>query len=237
MKCYVGTSGYNYKEWKGPFYPEKFPDKEMLGYYAERLNTVEINNTFYRVPKPHVVESWVEKVPPGFRFVVKATRRITHQKRLKEVGEETDYFLSIAAHFGDTLGAILFQLPPYLRKDIDRLKAFAELLPEGTRAALEFRHDSWFDDEVFDCLSEKNLALCIAHEDEDSDEDLERRFASTASWGYLRLRGTGYTDEELSSWSKKISDQKWDQSFVFFKHEEKGTGPELAARFIEASSG
>lgn len=232
MERFVGTSGYNYKEWKGVFYPEKMASKDMLGFYANQLNTVEINNTFYRVPKPHVVESWVDQVPEAFRFVAKATRRITHIKRLKEAGEETEYFLGIASHFGPTLGAILFQLPPFLRGDVDRLRAFVDTLPDGTRAAFEFRHDSWYVDEVFDILRERNLALCFAHDEEDTDEDVALRFASTANWG---LRAKGYSDEELKSWSDKIEAQGWKESYIFFKHEDDGAGPELAARFNELS--
>ena len=207
MDWFVGTSGYNYKEWKGPFYPEKMAAKDMLGFYAERLKSVEINNTFYRVPKPHVVESWVEQVPEDFRFVAKATRRITHIKRLKEVGEETEYFLSIASHFGERLGSILFQLPPYLKKDIDRLKAFLDLLPEGTPAAMEFRHETWYDEEVFEAMRTHNVALCTAHEDEDTDEEVATKFQSTADWGYLRLRGTGYTDADLKTWAEGIEEK------------------------------
>ena len=235
MERFVGTSGYNYKEWKGVFYPEKMASKDMLGFYANQLNTVEINNTFYRVPKPHVVESWVDQVPEAFRFVAKATRRITHIKRLKEAGEETEYFLGIASHFGPTLGAILFQLPPFLRGDVDRLRAFVDTLPDGTRAAFEFRHDSWYVDEVFEILRKRNLALCFAHDEEDTDEDVALRFASTADWGYLRLRAKGYSDEELKSWSDKIEAQGWKESYIYFKHEDDGAGPELAARFNELS--
>ena len=228
---FVGTSGYNYKEWKGVFYPEKTASKDVLGYYASQLNTVEINNTFYRVPKPHVVESWVEQVPDGFRFVAKATRRITHIKRLKEAAEETEYFLGIAAHFEATLGAILFQLPPFLRGDVDRLRAFVDTLPDGTRGAFEFRHDSWYVDEVFDTLRERNLALCFAHDEEDTDKDVARRFVSTADWGKLRLRAKGYSDEELKGWSPSVDEQGWKESYIFFNHEDDGAGPALAARF------
>ena len=191
MEWFVGTSGYNYKEWKGPFCPEKMPNKDTLGYYAERLKSVEINNSFYHVPKPHVVESWVEQVPEDLRFVAKTTRRITHIKRLKEVDEETDYFLGIASHFQDRLGAILFQLPPYLKKNMDRLNAFLDLLPDGTMAAMEFRHETCYDEEVSTALRNHNVALCTAHEDEDTDEEVEMKFQSTANWGYLRLRGKG----------------------------------------------
>lgn len=235
MDLYVGTSGYNYKEWKGPFYPERFADKEMLGFYSSHFASVEINNTFYRVPKPEVVTSWAEQVPEKFRFVLKATRRITHLKRLKGVEEEVEYFLSVASHLGERMGALLFQLPPTSKKDMERLTIFVSLLPEGTRVAMEFRHESWFDEEVYECLRERDIALCFAHEDDDSTEDVERKFANTAKWGYLRLRGSEYTPAQMSEWSEKVHAQDWQQAFVFFKHESEGLGPKLAASFIEAS--
>jgi uncharacterized protein YecE (DUF72 family) len=232
----VGTSGYNYKEWKGSFYPERFPDKEMLGFYSGHFNSVEINNTFYRVPKPEVVAAWAEQVPPAFRFVLKATRRITHLKRLKGVEEEVEYFFSVASHLGGRMGALLFQLPPTSKKDMERLATFVALLPEGTRAAMEFRHDSWFDDEVFECLRARDIALCFAHEDDDAAEDVDRKFVSTATWGYMRLRGSQYTPAEMSMWSAKAHAQDWQRAFVFFKHESEGLGPKLATSFIESSS-
>lgn len=159
MEFYIGTSGYNYKGWKGHFYPEKFADKDMLYFYGQHFKSVEINNSFYRVPKPDVVKAWADQVPEQFRFSMKATRRITHQKRLKNVEEETEYFAGIASNLGDRLGAVLFQLPPYLKKEMDRLQVFVEQLPEGMPAAMEFRHDSWFDNEVRDCLNSRNIAL------------------------------------------------------------------------------
>ena len=233
MERFVGTSGYNYKEWKGVFYPEKMASKDMLGFYANQLNTVEINNTFYRVPKPHVVESWVDQVPEAFRFVAKATRRITHIKRLKEAGEETEYFLGIASHFGPTLGAIL--LSPRRKggswgsalSSIHSLMAHERRSSSATTAGMS--------DEVFEILRKRNLALCFAHDEEDTDEDVALRFASTADWGYLRLRAKGYSDEELKSWSDKIEAQGWKESYIYFKHEDDGAGPELAARFNELS--
>ena len=236
MDLFVGTSGYNYKEWKGPFYPEKFRDKEMLSFYGERFKSVEINNSFYRVPKPDVVISWTEQVPEHFRFVMKATRRITHIKRLKEVEDETEYFLEIASNLGDRMGAILFQLPPFLKKDMERLRTFVGLLPDEVPAAMEFRHESWFDDEVKECFAGKNVALCFAHEDEDSTEDVERKFAATASWGYLRLRGSEYGTGELKAYADRIQSQAWDRAFVFFKHEAAGLGPKLAKQFEETAA-
>src|SRR5260370_1410648 len=184
MRFFVGRRGYSYKEWKGSFYPEKLPQKEMLSYYAERFSTVEINNTFYRMPKPSVLESWADQVPDSFRFVLKAPQVITHRKRLKGVEQETDYLLRTAAVLKGRQGPLLFQLPPNFKKDLTRLEAFLALLGEGALAAFEFRHESWFDDGVFGCLRAKSCALCIADMDAASTTDL----VSTAGWGYVRLR-------------------------------------------------
>ena len=156
-------------------------------------------------------------------------------KRLKGVDEEVAYFLSVAAHLEGRLGALLFQLPPTSKKDMDRLSAFVRLLPEGTRSAMEFRHESWFDEEVYDCLRARDIALCFAHEDDDATEDVERKFVSTASWGYLRLRGSQYTATQMAWWAEKVKAQSWQRAFVFFKHESEGLGPKLATSFIEAS--
>jgi len=229
MRFFVGTSGYSYKEWKGSFYPEKLPAKQMLAYYAERFSTVEINNTFYRMPKVEVLQSWAQQVPDGFRFVLKASRRITHNKRLKEVESETDYLLRAAAALETRRGPLLFQLPPDLKKDLLRLEAFLALLDDGERAALEFRHESWFDDEVFDCLRRNSCALCVA----DADDLPATRLVSTAGWGYVRLRRESYTDESLGQWIEQLGSQGWDEAYVFFKHEDAGIGPKLAARFLE----
>ena len=181
MTLYVGTSGYSYKEWKGTFYPEKIPAKEMLSYYAARLPAVEINNTFYRLPQKSVLENWKEQVPASFRFSVKASQRITHFKRLKDVAEETGYLLDTAAALADRLGPILFQLPPNMKKDLPRLQDFLGCLPAGTRAAFEFRHPTWFDDDVLEVLSGKNHALCIS----DTDDLPATHIDKTADWGYL----------------------------------------------------
>jgi uncharacterized protein YecE (DUF72 family) len=235
MELFVGTSGYNYKEWKGPFYPEKLVAADMLEYYAGQFRSVEINNTFYRVPKPEVVRGWAESVPEGFQFVLKATRRITHIKRLKEVGEEVDYFVGIATEMRDRLGALLFQFPPTFKKEMERLSAFLEHLPERLPVACEFRHDSWFDDEVRERLAQRNVALCFAHEDDDTQEQVEQRFAATADWGYLRLRGTHYSDEEMQAWVQRVQHQDWQRTFVFFKHEDEGLGPKLAHAFLDAT--
>jgi uncharacterized protein YecE (DUF72 family) len=229
MNLYVGTSGYSYKEWKGTFYPEDLPDKEMLRFYGERFGTVEINNTFYRMPKPSVLEAWSAEVPPDFKFVLKASQRITHMQRLKDADDSVAYLLKVAVALKEQLGPLLFQLPPYLKKDLPRLKSFLELLPQERRSAFEFRHQSWFDDEVFDLLRKHQAVLCIA----EAENDLEIPFVSTADWGYLRLRRPDYGDKELKAWGQRVQEQKWGDAFIFFKHEEEGKGPAMAKRFLE----
>lgn len=229
MRFFVGTSGYSYKEWKGSFYPEKLPQKEMLSYYAQRFSTVEINNTFYRMPKASVLESWADQVPDAFRFVLKAPQIITHRKRLKGVEQEMDYLLSTASALKRRQGPLLFQLPPNFQKDLPRLEAFLGLIGKGTLAAFEFRHESWFDEEVFTCLRTNSCALCIADMDDARAADL----VSTAGWGYVRLRREDYSKEQLGEWIMRLRSQAWDEAHVFFKHEDAGTGPKFAARFLE----
>ncbi|MBI5472449.1 MAG: DUF72 domain-containing protein [Ignavibacteriae bacterium] len=228
MNLYIGTSGYSYKEWKGDFYPEDLSDKEFLKFYATKLNSVEINNTFYRLPKESVMKSWSEHVPAEFRFSVKASQKITHIKRLKDVGDETEYLIRTARIMGDRLGVLLFQLPPNMKKDIERLRQFFKLLSGDIKVALEFRNTSWFDDDTYTVLKENNSSLCIA----DFDEKLEVPFVSTANWGYLRLRREGYTGPDLKKWMKRIHDQKWNSAFVYFKHENtEQSPPTLALKF------
>ena len=229
MKLWVGTSGYSYKAWLGSFYPERLAAKEMLRFYASRLPSVEINNTFYRLPKASVLRSWAEQVPPDFRFVLKAPQRITHMKRLKDAGSEVDYLFRVATVLAGNTGAILFQLPPHLQKDIERLKNFLAVLPKEPAVAFEFRHPSWFDHEVFATLREHNRALCIA----DMEESESSNLVPTATWGYLRLRRPAYSGADLSSWKERIFSQPWDHAYVFFKHEDEGIGPRLAAEFLE----
>jgi uncharacterized protein YecE (DUF72 family) len=229
MNLHVGTSGYSYKEWKGIFYPEDLPAKEMLAYYSRRLPAVEINNTFYRMPQPAMIENWKEQVPDAFRFSIKATQRITHIKRLKNCAEETKYLLDTAALLGERLGVVLFQLPPNSKKDSERLKDFLSCLPTTVRAAFEFRHESWFDDEILTMLREKNCALVAS----DTDEQPLSEIISTAQWGYLRLRRIAYAADDLRAWMKRVQEQKWEDAFVFFKHEDEGTGPKLAAQFLD----
>jgi uncharacterized protein YecE (DUF72 family) len=230
MRLRAGTSGFSYKEWKGPFYPETLPNSDMLRFYAERLSTVEINNTFYRMPRRQMLEGWSRKVPDDFVFVLKASRKITHQARLKESSHDSvEYLWSVAEALGPHLGPVLFQLPPNMKKDVKRLVAFMGALPEGLRAAFEFRNDSWFDDDVLEALRDGGHALCLA----DTDENEDRTLVATTDWGYLRLRREAYDDAALESWIEAIGDQGWDECFVFFKHEDEGAAPRLAARMLE----
>jgi uncharacterized protein YecE (DUF72 family) len=229
MKLHVGTSGYSYKEWKGNFYPEDLAAKEMLSYYARRLPAVEINNTFYRLPQTSMVENWKAQVPVRFRFSIKATQRITHIKRLKNVADETEYLLNTASLLGERLGVVLYQLPPNMKKDTERLDAFLDLLPEETRAAFEFRHETWFDNDVLDLLRARDCALVVS----DTDAKPLSEIINTARWGYLRLRRTAYDENDLAEWMKRVREQKWKDAFIFFKHEDEGVGPKLAAQFME----
>jgi len=232
MRIRTGTSGFSYKEWRGSFYPEDLPAREMLRYYATRLSAVEINNTFYRMPKRSVLEAWVEQVPADFRFVLKASRRITHFKRLKDAHEEAAYLIDTASALGDRLAAILYQLPPNMKKDLERLEAFLSALPTEPRAAFEFRHPSWCDADVYEVLAQSDRALCIA--DVDGEEPIRE---ATGSWGYLRLRREAYRPAALEEWSRWVSAQAWTEAMVFFKHEDEGSGPRLAERFLQRMDG
>ena len=232
MNLYVGTSGYSYKEWKGSFYPQKLPAKQMLGYYSEHFRTVEINYTFRRLPTASVLDTWADAVPADFRFVLKAPELITHRKRLKDAGDALSGFLEIAGKLKGRLGPLLFQLPPTFKKDAPRLRTFLALLPAERRVAFEFRHPSWLDDEVVGLLREHRAALCIA----DAEDDLEVPVVATAVWGCLRLRRSDYNDAALKMWVKQVRNQDWQDAFVFFKHEDEGKGPQLAKRFLELAA-
>ena len=229
MKIYAGTSGYAYKEWKGKFYPEKISAKEMLRFYSGRLKTVEINNTFYRMPRESVLASWAEQVPGGFVFALKAPQVITHLKQLRMVSEETEYLFRTLSVLNGKLGPVLFQFPKSFRKNRPVLEDFLALIPEGMACAFEFRSPSWLDDEIIDLLRRNESSLCIA----DSDENPVNQIIPTAKWGYLRLRRPDYTDADLSQWREKILSQKWEKAFVFFKHEDEAGGAEMAMRFQE----
>ncbi|HEX6791815.1 MAG TPA: DUF72 domain-containing protein [Candidatus Krumholzibacteria bacterium] len=228
MKLYAGTSGYSYKEWKGFFYPEKMPADQMLSFYATKLPAVEINNTFYRLPKRELIESWSSQVPAEFKFVIKASQKITHMRRLKGAEDETGYLMDTVSALENKLGVVFFQLPPNFKKDTERLGAFLDLLPDTTPIAFEFRHASWFDDEVYGLLRSHDVALCLA----DTDEELEVPLVSTASWGYMRLRRPEYPPAELERWRGWVESQQWKEAFVFFKHEDAGAGPKMAMEFL-----
>jgi uncharacterized protein YecE (DUF72 family) len=234
MAVIVGTSGYSYKEWKGTFYPSDLPAAKMLAFYAQHFGSVEINNTFYRMPAATMIEKWSSEVPQGFRFVLKAPQRITHQKKLAGVEEELRYFLEVASVLGPKLGPLLFQLPPFLKKDADRLREFLSLIPHGWRVALEVRNDSWCDDEIYALLREHDVPLCLSDTDEVTDPDA--LLVKTASWGYMRLRRTDYSDEQLAAWARRIESQAWSDAYVFFKHEDEGKGPLFAKRFIATAN-
>ena len=223
MRLLAGTSGYSFKEWVGPFYPEKLPPGEMLRYYAQHFSTVEINNTFYRMPAESMLAQWAQQVPDEFSFTLKAPRRITHDLRL--VGAETHVaeFVRRAGTLGSKLGVLLFQLPPYLKKDLPRLQAFLDLLPPGTRVAMEFRHDSWQDDEVHQALRSRAAILCVT----DTDEG-ETPYITTVDWGYLRLRRTHYEDSELAAWAERIAAQDVERTYVYFMHEDFALGTKWA---------
>ena len=228
MRAWVGTSGFQYDFWRGGFYPEDCKKPQMLAAYGERLRSVEINVTFYRMPKRAMLEGWAAQVPDGFRFALKASRRITHMKRLKEVEEPVGYLVETVRALGDRLGPLLFQLPPNLKKNTERLKGLLTLLPRDVRATLEFRHASWFDDEVYGLLREHGVALCISDQGEGEDET---PFESTADFGYLRLRRDGYSDDELSAIADRIRAQEWNEIHAYFKHEQ--LAPTLAAQLAK----
>jgi uncharacterized protein YecE (DUF72 family) len=228
MKIYTGTSGFAYKEWKGTFYPEKISPKELLRSYSSRLNTVEINNTFYHMPNGTVLTAWADQVDSDFVFALKAPQVITHMKRLHHVSSETGYLFKSLQVLERKLGPVLFQFPKTFHADPEALKAFLTLVPSTALCAFEFRSPSWLDDVTLSQLREKGCSLCVA----DDDEAPAGEIISTAPWGYLRLRRSDYSEADLLLWAKKVLAQKWEKAFVFFKHEGDGAkGPELAMRF------
>jgi uncharacterized protein YecE (DUF72 family) len=225
MGHFVGTSGYAFKEWKGPFYPEKLPDAEMLPFYATRFNSVEINNTFYRMPKEKNLLDWAAQVPEGFRFAIKASQRITHQAQLRDAGELVTHLAQTVAVMGHKLGPTLFQLPPFLKKDLPRLQDFLDVLPKRWRVSIEFRHASWFDDDqVLEMLKAKDVSLCVSDQ-----QDKASPVVATASWGYVRLHKFDYEASGLAEWAGRIKTMAWSDTFVFFKHDHSpGSGPPVA---------
>jgi uncharacterized protein YecE (DUF72 family) len=227
-QVFVGTSGYNYPEWRGNFYPEKFSTDKMLGYYAERFPTVEINYTFYRIPNEKLLAGWAAGTPERFTFTLKAPRRITHDAKLERCEELAQSFCRVAGTLGPKLGALLFQLPPTFKKNPAVLREFTELLPDGVRAAFEFRHPSWFDGDVYETLRARNLALCIA-----DSEKLSTPLEMTADYGYFRLRDEGYQQADIERWAGTIRALPATSAYVYFKHEEQGLGPEFAQRLMK----
>jgi uncharacterized protein YecE (DUF72 family) len=223
VRIATGTSGFSYAAWKGSFYPRDLPARRMLASYASRLPTVEANATFYRMPRPETLAAWRAEVPGGFVFALKAPQRITHVKRLAGAAELTATFLRVAAELGPALGPVLYQLPPSMKKDLGRLEAFLDGLPPGGRTALEFRHASWFGDDVYAALSARGAALCLADTDEASTPLL-----ATGRYGYLRLRRARYDTGDLRQWTERILAQPWEEAFVYFKHEDEARGPAFA---------
>ncbi len=224
---WVGTSGYNYQEWKGSFYPEDISDKQMLAFYGERFSSVEINYTFYRMPTNRILANWAAEVPDRFRFTLKAPRRITHDQRLRSVEDTLASFCSIAKTLGPKLGALLFQLPPFMKKDVELLEVFLHELPPGLKPVVEFRHASWLSDDTYAVLKRFGVALCIA-----DSEERTTPLETTTSFGYLRLRRTDYDEAALADWAARAAAAGWNEVFVYFKHEEQGTGPTYAQRFV-----
>ncbi|HEY3128228.1 MAG TPA: DUF72 domain-containing protein [Acidobacteriota bacterium] len=227
---WIGTSGYSYPEWKGSFYPADLSTAKMLPYYAQHFTTVEINNTFYRMPSEKLLAGWAEATPARFKLTLKAPRRITHDAALHNCEDLARSFCEIAGTLGDKLGILLFQLPPFFKKDLARLNSFLSSLPGGIRAAFEFRHPSWHAEDVFDRMRQSNLALCIA-----DSEKMSTPVVSTADYGYFRLRDEGYTKEDIDRWAETVKKLQpgWKDTFVYFKHEEEGKGPELAKMLQE----
>jgi uncharacterized protein YecE (DUF72 family) len=232
MRIHIGTSGFSYAPWRGSFYPEKLPAAKMLAYYAERLDAVEINNTFYRMPAPDMLAKWAAETPEGFQFALKSPRRITHEKKLADVADSLERLVQAAGTLGARLGPVLFQLPPFMKKDLPRLQAFVEALPPGLHAAVEFRHASWFEPDVYAALRARDVALCLAE-----SEDLATPVEETSSWGYLRLRRQDYDDAALDTWAERLKARSWAWAHVYFKHEDEGQGPKLAAKLRERVGG
>ena len=230
MRVHVGTSGYNYPEWRGSFYPEAFPAKQMFAHYAERFRTVEINYTFYRMPTAKTTTAWLEQAPAGFTYTLKAPQKITHIRRLKEASDELAFFCDSARVLGPHLGSLLFQLPPNLKCDTARLETFLASMPADMRPAFEFRHDSWLNDDVYAILAAKNAALVIA-----DFGDRTTPMRATANHGYVRLRGEGYATADLEQWADRLVERSssWEDAFVYFKHEDAGKGPEFARAFTD----
>lgn len=234
MKLIAGTSGYAFKEWKGSFYPEDLKDDGMLGFYAGKFPSVEINNTFYRLPKEHVLREWAAQVPEAFTFAIKASQRITHHARLKpECASAVEFLLTNTSVLGGRLGPVLFQLPPNLKKDVPRLRAFVDTLPNERMFTIEFRHPTWFEDDVYEVLRGRNIAMCITEQPEFASP-----VVATAPWGYARLHRLDYDDAALGGWAAKLGALPWSEAYVYFKHDEgTGSGPPAVSAFQRAFPG
>jgi uncharacterized protein YecE (DUF72 family) len=226
---WIGTSGYNYPEWKGSFYPAGLPASKMLAYYSARFSTVEINYAVYRLPTEKLVQGWAAGTPSPYKLTLKAPRRITHDRRLRDCGDLLRVFCHAAGTLGPKLGVLLFQLGPQFKADLPLFDAFLEDLPRGAKAAFEFRHDSWLAEAVYERLRARNLALCVADSDARSTP-----VVPTATYGYFRLRDEGYTDADLDEWARTIREHEsgWEDTYVYFKHEDEGRGPEQAAALM-----
>jgi uncharacterized protein YecE (DUF72 family) len=233
VKLRAGTSGYSFKEWKGTFYPADLKQDGMLSFYATRFSTLEINNTFYRLPKESVLTEWASQVPDGFTFAIKASQKITHYTRLKAESESmVQFLLKNTATLGEKMGPILFQLPPNLKKDVPRLQNFLSYLPENRRYTFEFRHESWFDEDVFSVLRDRDIAMCVSE-----SAELSCPVVCTATWGYLRLHKLDYTLDGLAEWAKRVTAQNWKDVYVYFKHDEGvGSGPPAVEAFVASSA-
>jgi uncharacterized protein YecE (DUF72 family) len=231
MKLLAGASGYSFKEWKGTFYPADMKAEEMLDFYSARLPTVEINNTFYRMPKTEMLAHWAEITPPAFRFAIKASRRITHFAHIKpEAADSVAFLYRALGALGDKRGPVLFQLPPVLKKDLPRLVAFLQLLPPDHRGAFEFRHDSWFSEDVYDALKTAGAALCLSEREDNAPPPL----VETASWGYVRLRLENYADADLEQWARRLAQTRWDEVYAYFMHEP--TAPAYAQTLMRCAA-
>jgi uncharacterized protein YecE (DUF72 family) len=227
---WVGTSGFQYPEWKGSFYPADLSPKKMLAFYGERFNSTESNYTFRRMPTESTLANWAAQTPEQFRFSLKAPQQITHIKKLRDCKSVVRHFADVSQALGPKVGAILFQLPPTFQCDVSLLRDFVDILPRKMRAAFEFRHASWFNDEVFSALKARTAALCIA-----DSEKLHTPIVLTAQHTYFRLRDEGYGAADIQRWAKEIQKSAAAVSdvYVYFKHEESGVGPEFARQLIE----
>ena len=217
MRLLAGASGYSFKEWKGSFYPQTMKPEGMLKWYSDRLPTVEINNTFYQMPKVAVLENWGQCTPADFRFSIKASRRITHMSRLKadSAADSVNFLYRNLAALGAKRGPVLFQLPPFLKKDLPRLNEFLQILPQDHQAVFEFRNESWFVDEVYDALKGAGAALCLSEREDNAPPPL----VETAPWGYVRLRLEEYSDAALGTWATRLAATNWRDIYAYFMHE------------------